>query len=203
MDLILIAGPQAVGKMTVGHALENRIEANLLFNHETIDLFAKFLGYTTETFRLSEKVRQDLFKAFVNNPETNVTKGIIFTVVIGFDVKEDWEVLQQWSSQFLNAKGSVYFIELEADLQERLIRNTSEYRLKMKPSKRDTVFSENELIRSMGNHRLNSHEGEVLKKLPKVNYLRIDNSDLTADQTASIIVSWLDSKGYKQTTSPD
>lgn len=29
MDLILLAGPQAVGKMTVGEALEKRIDAKL------------------------------------------------------------------------------------------------------------------------------------------------------------------------------
>ncbi|MCC5894244.1 MAG: AAA family ATPase [Alkalibacterium sp.] len=202
MDLILIAGPQAVGKMTVGHELEKRIDATLLFNHETIDLFAKFLGFTSKTFQLSEKVRRDLFEAFVSNPETNVTQGIIFTVVIGFDQAGDWDVLQQWCSHFLNAEGSVYFIELEADVSERLKRNTSEYRLKMKPSKRDTVFSNNELLQSMEKHRLNSYDGEVSIRLPEVNYLKLNNTQLTADETAESIVHWLTSNGYEKTTSP-
>lgn len=203
MDLILIAGPQAVGKMTVGHALEERIQAKLLFNHETIDIFAKFLGYTSETFQLSEKVRRDLFEAFVNNPETNVTEGIIFTVVVGFDQEGDWDVLKKWCSQFIDAKGSVYFIELEADLNERLKRNTSEYRLEMKPSKRDREFSEKELLQSMRKHRLNSHEGEVLKNLPEIKYTKISNTHLKADETAETIVHWLVSNGYKKTTFPD
>lgn len=207
MDLILIVGPQAVGKMTVGHALEKKIEASLLFNHETIDLFAKFLGYTSETFRLSDQVRGDLFEAFVKHPATNVTKGIIMTVVIGFDLETDWAVLKQWTSHFLDADGAVYFIELEADLDERLKRNTSDFRLEMKPSKRDTVFSKNELIRSMEQHRLISYEGEVPERLPEVNYLRINNSNLSPEDTAASIVHWMTANGYdddyKKTTSRD
>lgn len=203
MELILIVGPQAVGKMTAGHKLEQKIEARLLFNHETIDLFAKFLGYTADTFRLSEKVRRDLFEAFVNNAETNQTDGIIFTVVVGFDSKGDWDVLEGWINQFQSGGGTVYLIELEADLKERLERNTSDYRLKMKPSKRDTVFSKNELLQSMDKHRLNSNEGEVQQKLPEVKYLKLNNSNLTADETADTIVQWLKLNGYTKTTFPD
>lgn len=62
-DLVLLVGPQAVGKMTVGMELEERIDARLLFNHQTIDLFAHFLHYT-ETFRLSDTVRKELFSSF-------------------------------------------------------------------------------------------------------------------------------------------
>ena len=32
--------------MTVGKALEKQLDAKLLFNHQTIDLFANYLGYT-------------------------------------------------------------------------------------------------------------------------------------------------------------
>lgn len=63
-DLVLLVGPQAVGKMTVGMELEERIDARLLFNHQTIDLFAHFLHYTPETFRLSDTVRKELFSSF-------------------------------------------------------------------------------------------------------------------------------------------
>ncbi|EFQ15387.1 hypothetical protein UCU_00869 [Enterococcus faecalis EnGen0247] len=46
MSLIVLIGAQAVGKMTVGKALEKQLDAKLLFNHQTIDLFANYLGYT-------------------------------------------------------------------------------------------------------------------------------------------------------------
>lgn len=198
MDLILIVGPQAVGQ-----ALEKKIDARLLFNHETIDLFARFLGYTRDTFRLSEVVRYDLFKAFTEHPESNVTHGIIFTVVAGFDTDSDWDILRNWSSLFLDAGGNVFFIELEADLDVRLKRNKSELRLSMKPSKRDVDFSEAELLQSMEKHRLNSFEGEVEAKLPEVSYLKLNTTELSAEVSAGKINDWLLERGYNQTTRPE
>ena len=53
MSLIVLIGAQAAGKMTVGKELEKRLDANLLFNHQTIDLFANFLGYSPAAFALS------------------------------------------------------------------------------------------------------------------------------------------------------
>lgn len=196
MDLILIVGPQAVGKMTVGLELEKHIDAKLLFNHETIDIFAKFLNYTPQTFQLSEKVRLSLFETFIQNEETNATKGIIFTVVAGFDMENDWNILKQWTDMFIQADGRVYFVELEALLDERLKRNTMESRLAAKPSKRDVAFSKNELLESAKKHRLNSFKGEVEERLPSVQYLKVDNTTLRAEETAQLIFEWMKSKGY-------
>ena len=61
MSLIVLIGAQAVGKMTVGKVLEKQLDAKLLFNHQTIDLFANYLGYTERAFQLSDSVRKELF----------------------------------------------------------------------------------------------------------------------------------------------
>ncbi|MDZ7834064.1 MAG: AAA family ATPase [Alkalibacterium sp.] len=196
MDLILIVGPQAVGKMTVGLELEKHIDAKLLYNHETIDLFARFLNYTPETFRLSENTRHALFEAFTANEETNATKGIIFTVVAGFDLENDWKIMASWVEKFIKANGRVYFIELEADLDERLKRNIHENRLIAKPSKRDIDFSRQELLTSASRHRLNSHAGEVKERLPSVKYLKINNTSVKADEVAEQIFRFMQSTGY-------
>lgn len=196
MDLILIVGPQAVGKMTVGKELEKRIDAKLLFNHETIDLFARFLNYTKETFRLSDLVRTELFQSFVENRETNATNGIIFTVVMAFEKESEWEVITQWIETFTQANGNVYFVELEADLNERLKRNVEEDRLTAKPSKRDIDFSKNELLDSATKHRLNSKPMEVEAKLPDVKYKRITNTTLSATDTAERVFEWMKEQGY-------
>src|SRR5690554_6385692 len=141
MDLILLVGPQAVGKMTIGLELEKHLDAKLLYNHETMDLFARFLNYTPITFELSEHMRLSLFEACTKNEKTNAKQGIIFTVVAGFTMESDWEVLDSRISLFEQANGRVYFVELEAELEERLIRNKHEKRLAAKPSKRNLDFS--------------------------------------------------------------
>ncbi|WP_208559853.1 AAA family ATPase [Marinilactibacillus kalidii] len=203
MDLVLLVGPQAVGKMTVGRALEEQIEAKLLYNHETIDIFARFLGYTKETFGLSDWMRKSLFKAFVEHPETNQTQGIIFTVVVGFDMAGEYQFLQEITELFTQKNGQVYFVELEADLDERLKRNKSEFRLQAKPSKRDLVFSENELLAMMEKHRLNSNEHEVEQKLAGIHYLRINNTHSSPEDTATQISQWIEREKSNKISLPD
>ena len=144
MSLIVLIGAQAVGKMTVGKALEKQLDAKLLFNHQTIDLFANYLGYTERAFQLSDSVRKELFHAFVENPATNTTKNIIFTVVI--DQEQDFQFLEEISEIFLSKHESVYFVELVSSTSIRLERNVHPERLEAKPSKRDVDFSRKELL---------------------------------------------------------
>lgn len=188
MSLFVIIGAQATGKMTVGRELEKKIAGKLLYNHQTIDIFANYLGYTKETFRLSEELRKSLFKAFVENAKTNATESIIFTVVVNFDEAGDHQFLQDISQAFLEGQQKVYFIELVASLEERLERNIHEKRLAAKPSKRDVAFSRNELLTSMEKHRLQSNKGEVEKLYPFVQYLKVDNTHLAEERVAEIIV---------------
>ena len=191
MALIVLIGSQAVGKMTVGKELEKQIDGKLLFNPQTLDLFADFLGYSKDAFLLSDRTRKELFKAFVNSPETNTTKIIIFTVVIDFDSAYDIEFLQDISSIFLEANQEVYFVELVAALRERLKRNVHEERLKAKPSKRDTKFSRKEILTSARKNRLESRENEVKKLFPAVKHLKINNTKLAPKEVCTQIISEL------------
>lgn len=194
MSLIVLIGAQAVGKMTVGKELEKQIEAKLLFNHQTIDLFATYLGYTNDTFALSSNVRKDLFKAFVKSKGNNATNSIIFTVLIQFDQPDDIDFLTEISSLFLNEGESVYFIELTTDLDERLKSNVHEERLLEKPSKRNLEFSKNELLADMKEHRMVSNENEWNELFPNVHSLKLDNTFLSPTETASQIVAYFQLK---------
>lgn len=77
----------------------------------------------------------------------------------------------------------MYFVELEADLEVRLIRNKTTFRLEQKPSKRNTVWSEHELKDTMKKHRLNSDQDEISHR----NYLRINNTHLHPMEVATMI----------------
>lgn len=191
MGLIMIIGPQAVGKMTVGKALEERIDGKLLYNHQTIDLFAEFLGYTAETFKLSDQIRLELFEAFAKHKETNQTETIIFTVMIDFDSNEDWRFLKKVNHIFRKAGENVAVIELESDLEIRLVRNIHPERLAAKPSKRNLQESREGLLRSHENRRLNSDGSELPKKLKDIQYLKIDNSYLEPEEVAEMILNKL------------
>jgi shikimate kinase len=52
MKLIVIFGPQAVGKMTVGHELEKITNLKLFHNHMPIELISPFFDYSTKQGRI-------------------------------------------------------------------------------------------------------------------------------------------------------
>lgn len=188
MSLIVIIGAQAVGKMTVGKCLEEKIDGILLFKHQTIDLYTHFLGYTETAFQLSDWTRKKLFKAFVENKGNNATSSIIFTVLIDFNQQEDVQFLKDIATIFLEAEEQVYFIELQADLNERLKRNSHEDRLLAKPSKRDLDFSTAELKHAAETFRLETQEGELARLFPTVHSMTLNNTNLSPDEVCNRII---------------
>ncbi|MCK5460118.1 shikimate kinase, partial [Candidatus Parcubacteria bacterium] len=110
-------------------------------------------------------------------------EGLIFTYIWAFNIKKDWDYVDKVCKIFESKGGTVYFVELEADTEERIKRNKSFYRLKHKPTKRNIKKSEEDLKKSIKKHRLNSEDGEIKKE----NYIRIDNTNLSPEETAIII----------------
>jgi hypothetical protein len=180
MKLIIIFGPQAVGKMTVGEELAKLTNLKLFHNHMTIDLVSNFFSYGSDTGkRLVTLFRQEIFKEVANSD----LYGLIFTFVWAFDQKSDWEYIKKICDIFQSKNGEIYFVELEADISERIIRNKSEHRLECKPTKRNIDWSETDLLKSTEKYRLNSYEGEITEK----NYIKINNTHLAAEKTAKLI----------------
>ncbi|MCR8656420.1 AAA family ATPase [Paenibacillus endoradicis] len=180
MKLIIIFGPQAVGKMTVGQSLAEITNLKLFHNHMTIDLVSNFFDYGSSSGkRLVNLFRQEIFEEVAKSD----LEGLIFTFVWGLDLEGDWEYVRQISSLFENENGIVYMVELEADLDTRLERNKSENRLLHKPTKRDMVRSEHDLIKTMKNHRLNSQPDEIQSD----HYLKINNTNISPSEVATMI----------------
>ncbi|GAB2023276.1 hypothetical protein RyT2_23510 [Pseudolactococcus yaeyamensis] len=188
MSLVVLIGAQAVGKMTVGRELEKQIDGKLLYNHQTIDLFANFLGYTPTTFQLSDELRKSLFQAFVYNLETNPVKHLIFTVMIDFASVDDLAFLSEIASIFSDAGESVYFIELVADIAKRRERNCHPERLAAKPSKRDLAFSVQDLEDSAVKYQLASQDNQLSEHFSDVQTLKINNTSLSPEMTVKQVL---------------
>ena len=180
MKFIIITGPQAVGKMTVGQELVKITNLKLLHNHMTIEVLTKIFDYSRDSFRkLNEEFRMQIFKEFAKSEE----EGIIFTTTWDFDDKEEWKRIYKYIQIFKDNNAEIYIVELEANLEERLKRNKMENRLLNKPSKRNLEWSEKDLLKSVEKYRFNSKENEIKEK----NYLRIDNTNLNANVVAEMI----------------
>ena len=90
MKFILITGPQAVGKMTVGQELTKITNLKLFHNHMTIEVVTKIFDYSKESFwKLNESFRMQIFEEFAKSNQ----EGIIFTTTWNFDDKEEWDKL--------------------------------------------------------------------------------------------------------------
>lgn len=179
MKFVLIFGPQAVGKMTVGQELEKITGLKLFHNHMTIELLEPFFGFSPEMWSLSNQFRTEIFKAIAKGKQ----EGLIFTYVWAFDQQEDWDYVDNICKLFESKGASVYFIELEANIEERLERNKSPHRLEHKLTKRNVEWSETELKETMKKHRLNSYEGEIEKE----NFIKINNTNLSPKEVAKQI----------------
>ncbi|HUD44221.1 MAG TPA: AAA family ATPase [Patescibacteria group bacterium] len=180
MKLVIIFGPQAVGKMTVGQELEKITNLKLFHNHMTIELVSNYFSYGTPTGkRLVKLFREEIFKEVVNSD----LEGLIFTYLWYFDYKDDQYYIEKVAEIFRKKRAEIYYVELEADIEERIKRNKTEHRLEHKPTKRDITWSENEVRNSEIKHRANSIEGEIKEK----NYIRINNTKIDATSVAVLI----------------
>lgn len=180
MKLIIIVGPHAVGKMTVGQELVKVTGLKLFHNHMTIDVVANlFENMPQERNRLTRLFRQEIFEAYSKSDE----EGLIFTFMWAFDDQYDWEYIESLDKLFQSRGAEVYYVELEADYGLRIERNKTENRLLHKSTKRDIEQSEALFRRLEDKYRLNSKPGEI----KKANYIKIDNTELMPDVVAVMI----------------
>jgi hypothetical protein len=182
MNFVVIFGPPAVGKMTVGYELAKVTGMKVFHNHMTIDLILEFFPYGSEKFNtLVSEFRQRILEEVAASD----LPGLIFTYVWALDEPGDHEQIESYSEIFKKNGADVYFVELEADLEERLERNRSEFRLEKKPSKRDVSRSEKYLLNTDKQYRMNT-DGDFFHQ---EDYLKINNTNLSPEETVKQIVA--------------
>ena len=181
MNFVVIFGPPAVGKMTVGYELAKLTGMKVFHNHMTIDMVLEFFPYGHEKFsKLVSEFRQRIFEEVA----TSDLPGMIFTYVWALDQPGDKEQIDSYSEIFVQQGADIYFVELEADLDERLERNKGEFRLSKKSSKRDTARSEKNLLNTEEQYKMNTDDDFFYKE----NYVKINNTSLSPEETAQKIV---------------
>lgn len=177
MKLLFLIGNAAVGKMTVGQELMKITDLRLFHNHMTIEpvleIFGSFNG------NVIREMRELIFREFAASDNY----GMIFTYMWAFDSQSDWDYIEHVKDIFHPYGTEFYYAELIAPQEIRLQRNKTENRLKHKASKRDLETSEQRLLNDDKNYRCVSLEGEI----PFENYIRIDNSELSAAEAARLI----------------
>jgi hypothetical protein len=187
--LLFVFGPPAVGKMTVGRAIADASGFRLFHNHHILEPLLDVFDYGTPPFMtlLAE------FRLRVLQEAARSGTDLVYTLVWGLDLPEDATYIREHLQPFVEAGQRIAFVELYADLDTRLARNGTAYRLSEKKSKRDTEWSDAN-VRDLERHVMNSGvrptpADELLAAYPR---LRIDNTDRSAEDVAAEVLRWVD-----------
>lgn len=189
---MIVFGPPAVGKMTVGRAICDRSDFTMFLNHHTVDPLAEVFGMGTAPFRtLSSEFRRRVV-------EEAATAGVslVLTLVWNLGGDEDAQWVEGLVAPYIEAGLPVSFVELVADLGTRLERNRGEDRLLAKPSKRDLAWSDAHL-REREAWTLNTDPATDVpadRVLAVHHHLRLDTTTLSPDDAAREVLAWLASR---------
>lgn len=189
-DLLLITGPPAVGKMTVGRAVAARSDYRLFHNHHTIEPLIEVFSHGTRAFSLLN----DEFRLRVVQEAAADGLSLIFTFAWWVDDPADVEAVAALLAPYADAGLDVRVVELYADLPTRLVRNTGADRIAAKPSKADLAWSDAHVRELDARSRMNtdpdrpSAADDLLRHLP---HLRLDTGGRTADAVATEVLDWV------------
>jgi len=187
MTLLFVFGPPAVGKMTVGRAIADGGGFRLFHNHHVIEPLLDVFEFESPAFQtLMAEFRQRVLEE-----AAAADVDLVFTLVWALDRPEDAVGVRRHLAPFVDAGRPIVFVELYAGLETRLERNRTPYRLAEKKSKRNLEWSDDNvrgLERIQMNTGVPSPGDEVIAQFP---HLRIDNTDLSAEEVAEHVLGWL------------
>jgi hypothetical protein len=192
-ELLLVIGPPAVGKMTVGRAVCARTDFRLFHNHHTIEPLLEIFGFGTLAFRT---LNREFRRRIIEEAAATGTR-LVFTLVWYVEEQEDADAVRRLIAPYAGAGLPVSFVELYADLPTRLERNVGEERIAHKRSKRDLAWSDAHVRELDAAYVMNTHPDRATpadEVLAGFAHLRLDNSHLTPEQAATEITTWLDTR---------
>ncbi len=190
MHLVVIFGPPAVGKMTVGFELTKVTGYKLFHNHMTVEPVLDIFEFGSPPYnRLVSEFRERIIEEAAGSD----LPGLVFTIVWALELDSDRDLVSTYVDLVESRGGRVSFVELYADRAERLARNTTEFRLDRKRSKRDVAFSRRNLLALDEKFVMNTGESPTVaeKVWAGRDFLRLDNTDLPAADAAARIAETL------------
>jgi shikimate kinase len=165
MHLVMLFGPPAVGKMTVGREIARRTGYKLFHNHMSIDPILDVFEWGTPAFtRLTKLIRRQVIAEAVAAD----LRGLIFTFVWNLDDPADHAYVAHLVEPAETAGARIDFVELRADQPTRLGREGTPSRLEHKRYKRDIEWARALLVETDAAHRVTSRPGERIGPWPHV-----------------------------------
>lgn len=187
MHLVILFGPQAVGKMSVGREIARRTPYRLFHNHATIEPLLEVFDWDMPAF---QTLKLEFRRRVIEEAVTSGMPGLIFTLVWALDLDEDAAYVEHLLAPVVESGGRIDFVELYADEVTRLTREGTPERLAAKPSKRDSASARADLVDSGREHRLSTGPGQPFPHDHP--HQRLDNALLSAAKAAEQIIDLLE-----------
>ena len=128
MKLVILFGPPAVGKTTIGALVESKTTYKLFHNHMVMDGIMHIFGVGTPAEdRLSKLVRAHIIQEAA---DTGI--NLIFTYVWNFAKEKGKQNIDAYKKIYESRGGTVQFIELGAPLAVRVTRAAHPDRKRLK-----------------------------------------------------------------------
>lgn len=185
-ELLVLFGPPAVGKMTVGQAICARSDFRLFHNHQTIEPLHEIFGQASPAFAtLNAEFRRRVIEEAAANDVR-----LVLTTVWNLAGERDAAYIRVLVSPYVQRGLRVRFVELYADLATRLDRNAGADRLAAKPSKRDLDRSVAHILEREEAFTMNTSSRTVLpgqSVLDDFVHLRVSTTELSALEAAARI----------------
>jgi hypothetical protein len=192
MELVVLFGPPAVGKMTVGRALGALTGYRLFHNHLVIEPLLELFEWGTPPF---ETLKSEWRRRVLEEAVAADVPGLVATYVWPLERPADAAELESYLAPVLGAGGTVRLVELDAPLAVRQERNNTELRLDAKRSKRDRAFNDANLVESEAYVLSSAAPGvcpEAAALLARFPFLRVENAELAPEEAAVQISAWLE-----------
>jgi hypothetical protein len=178
MKLLILFGPPAVGKMTVGNIIEQRTDYKLFHNHAIMDSVMHIFGRGTPAEdRLSRGIREQVIDEAANSGI-----NLIFTYVWNFSRDKGKQNIDAYKQLYESRGGSVCFVELIAPQEIRAQRaaDPERYRVKAHAPTSDDIANEQQNVK---------YQSPSPFFYPE-NYLQIDTTDKRPADIAATIIDW-------------
>ena len=179
--LLIIFGPPAVGKTTVGKIIESNSDFKLFHNHMVMDGIMHLFGVGTPSEdKLSRIVRENVIKEAAEN-----NMNLIFTYVWNFAREKGKTNIDFYKNIYESTGGEVIFVELVAPISVRTKRASDPMRnveKKYAPDQGRVLALENSLNFTSPTPFFYS------------NYIKIDTENKTPDTIAKEILPLLSKK---------
>jgi hypothetical protein len=165
MHLVMLFGPPAVGKMTVGREIARRTGYKLFHNHMSLEPILDIFDFGTPAFtRLTQLIRRRVIEEAVDAD----LLGLIFTFAWNLDDPAEHAYVAHLVEPAAAAGIRIDFVELRADQATRLGREGTPERLEHKRYKRDVDWNRAHLVEMDAGNRMVTRPGEDIGPWPHV-----------------------------------